>query len=130
MVALIFVRDMSDPLTSLVKKIEQQVNAAAAKHKPGKTLGVFVIVNSADGRADQLRVLAQKESLQRVNLCIGTAPQRYDVSPEADVTAVIYTPTWPPRTQEVVANFALRTGELDDAKSEAILAAVAKVLPK
>ena len=120
---------MSDPLTSLVKKIEQQVNKAAAKHKPGKTLGVFVIVNSADGRADQLRVLAQKESLQRVNLCIGTAPQRYDVSPEADVTAVIYN-LGRRYEQSVTANFALRKGELDDCTTDAIVQALSEALPK
>jgi hypothetical protein len=130
MVALIFVRDLSDPLTSLVKKIDRQVQEASGKRIGGKKLGVFVIVPAADGRADQLHALAKKESLQRVTLGIGNAPPRYEINKEADVTAAVYTINWPPRQQEVVGNFALRTGELDDARCDDILAALAKVLPK
>jgi hypothetical protein len=127
LVALIFVRAMNDPLTSLVKKIDEKVNEASGKH-PNK-LGTFVIIGDKDGRADQLRGVATCESLQRVSLCIGAAPQRYEVNPEADVTVVIYTVGRPGR-QAVTANFALRNGELDEAKCDAILAALANVLPK
>lgn len=118
---------MNDPLTSLVKKIDDKVNAASGKH-PNK-LGTFVIIGDKAGRADELRGLATCESLQRVTLCIGAAPQRYEVNPDADVTIVIYTVGRPGR-QTVTANFALRNDELNDAKSDAILAALANVLPK
>ena len=84
---------MSDPLTGLVKKIDEKVHEASGKHK--NKLGTFVIIGNADGRADQLRELAQRESLQRVTLCIGAAPPRYEVNPEADVTVVIYNPGRP-----------------------------------
>ena len=92
-------------------------------------MGVFVIIGDADGRAEQLRGLAKKESLKRVSLCIGTVPPRYEVNKEADVTVVIYTVGRPGR-QEVVSNFALRKSELDDAKRDTIVASVSKVLPK
>ena len=118
---------MSDPLTSLVKRMDETVNAAAGKY-PQK-LGTFVIIGDAPGRAEDLRGLAECESLKRVTLCIGAAPARYEVNKDADLTVVIYTPGRPGR-QAVTANFALRTGELDDAKSDAIIAALANVLPK
>jgi hypothetical protein len=127
-VALIFVRDMSDPLTGLVKRIDARINEASPKHTKSK-LGTFVIVGDAPGRADQLRSLAQWEGLNRVNLCIGAAPQRYEVNGAADVTVVIYTPGRP-RDNQVVANFAFRSGELTEAQSDAILEALSRVLPK
>jgi hypothetical protein len=117
---------MSEPLTSLVKKMDERVNAAAGKHKAA--LGTYFIFNDRPGLADQLRNLAKKENLKRVSLAIGNAPPRYEVSGEAEVTVVIYSPGR--RRNPVTANFAFRQGELDDEASEAILEALTKVLPK
>ena len=125
---MIFVRETSDPLTSLVKKIDQQVDAAAGKAQ--RTLGVFVIVDSkADGLDKQLRAMAEKEGLKRVSLGIGTPPQNYEVSNEAAVTVVIYN-VGRRGQQKVMANFALRECELDDAQADAIVKALSDVLPK
>jgi hypothetical protein len=118
---------MSDPLTGLVKRIDQKINDASGKYS--NKLGTFVIIGDAAGRAEQLRGLAECESLERVTLCIGAAPPRYEVNAEADVTVVIYSPGRPGR-QTVTANFALRKGELDETKCDAIIAALASVLPK
>ena len=118
---------MSDPLTSLVKTIDQKVNAAAGNHP--RKLGTFVIIGDAHGRADQLRGMAQNEGLGRVTLCIGAAPPRYEVSSEADVTVIIYTVGRPGR-QSVAANFALRKGDLNETKRDAIVEGLSKVLPK
>jgi len=123
------VREISDPLTSLVKQIDQTVTDAASKRKGGQKLGTFLIIGDADCRAEQLRNLAENEELKGVSLCIGAAPAKYEVSSEAEVTVVIYNPGRPGQ-QAVVANFALRKGELDEAKREAIVAALSKVLPK
>jgi hypothetical protein len=120
---------MSDPLTSLVKKIDHRLNEVSGKYAGGRKLGAFVIMPDAPSLADQLRGLAQKESLQRVNLSIGAAPPRYEVNKEADVTVVIYIPGRPGK-QTVAANFALRRRELDETTGEAILAELSKVLPK
>jgi hypothetical protein len=114
-------------LTSLVKKIDQTVHEASAKRPGGQNLGTFLIIGDAAGRADQLHEMAKKEVLHRVTLCIGAAPPRYEVSNEAEVTVVIYTVGRPGR-QEVVANFALRQGELNKTKCDAIVAALSKVL--
>jgi hypothetical protein len=116
-------------LTGLVKKIDKVVDVASGKQPGGQKLVTFVIIGDADGRAEQLRGMAEKEALKRVSLCIGTSPPRYEVSKDADVTVVIYSVGRPGR-QEVVANFALRKGELDEEKGDAILEALSKVLPK
>ncbi len=124
---MIFVREVSDPLTSLVKAIDQKISAASGKYP--KKLGTFVIIGDAEGRVDQLHGLAQSEGIQRVNLCIGNPPPRYEINPEADITVVIYTPGRPTKNV-VTANFALRRGELDESQSIAIVAALTNVLPK
>jgi hypothetical protein len=116
-------------LTSLVKKMDQKVKEATGKYAEGRSLGAYLIVNDTAGLADQLRDMAKTEGLQRVSLCIGAAPPRYEVANEADLTVVIYNPGRR-NQQSVVANFALRRGELDDATSDTIVAALSKVLPK
>jgi hypothetical protein len=118
---------MSDPLTSLVKKIDQRVDAAGKTTRP---LGTYVIFDSsAAGLDQQLRDLAEYEALKRVSLGIGAPPKDYEVSKEADVTVVIYN-VGRRHQQKVTANFALRLGELDEAKIDAIAKAVSEVLPK
>jgi hypothetical protein len=127
LVALIFVRETSDALTSLVKKIDERVDAAAGK--AAQPLGAYVIfVNNSDGLDKNLRGIAECEALKRVNQCIGAPPPAYEVAPEADVTVVIYSVAR--RGQPVTANFALRKGELDDKKADAIVKALSDVLPK
>lgn len=118
---------MSEPLASLVMKIDESIEAASSKY-PQK-LGTFVIIGDAPGRADELRSLAARNPLRRVTLCIGNAPPRYEINPAADVTVVIYTPGRP-RQNEVRANFALRHRELNEQTQGAILDELAKVLPK
>jgi len=104
-------------LASLVKKIDQN----------GTAPNTFVIFSSADGLDKQLRGMAEQEGLHRVSLCIGAPPQRYELSKEADVTVIIYSrQSGPPRSQNVVANFALRKGELNEAKIDAIVEALSK----
>jgi hypothetical protein len=130
LVVLIFANEASDPLTSLVKTIDEKVNEAAGKYQGGQQqLGSYVIFNDATGLADQLRDVAKKEAIQRVSVCIGAVPPRYEVNKEADVTVVIYNPAR--RGQQTVqANFALRKGELTESKRDAIVDALVKVLPK
>jgi hypothetical protein len=114
-------------LTGLVKKIDQQLEAVTGK--TADPVGVYVIfVKDADGLDKQLHGIAEKEALKRVNLCIGAPPEVYEVSPQADVTVVIY--SLARRGQPVMANFALRKGELDEAKTDAIVKALSEVLPK
>jgi hypothetical protein len=115
-------------LTSLVKKIDQRLDAAAGKTP--RALGVYVLFDSNAGGLDrQLRGMAEKETLKRVSLCIGAPPGDYEVTREADVTVVIYR-VGRRRQEKVTANFALRKGELDEAKADAIVKALSEALPK
>lgn len=127
---MIFVREVSDPLTSLVKKIDQRVNeAAASRAKAAPELGTYIIFcKDAEGLDDQLRRLAEYESLTRVSFGIGAPPVDYNLASEADVTVVIYQVGR--RGDPVKANFALRINELDEKRSAAIVEALSKVLPK
>jgi hypothetical protein len=115
-------------LTGLVKKMDEKVDAVAGKWPRG--LGVFVIVdNRADGMDKKLKDFATKEKLKRVSFGIDTPPKNYEVSGAADVTVVIYK-LGQRRREPVTANFALRKHELDKAKTEAIVKALADQLPK
>ena len=115
-------------MTSLVKKIDQRLEAAA--DKTPRALGAYVIfVNNAHGLDKKLRGMAEKEALKRVSLCIGAPPQDYAVAKEADVTVVIYG-VGRRRQEKVTANFALRKGELDEAMADTIVKALSEALPK
>jgi hypothetical protein len=115
-------------LTGLVKKIDQRLEAVAGK--TARPPGAYVLfVNNADGLDKRLRDIADKKALKRVSLCIGAPPKNYEIADEADVTVVIYTLGRRPQ-QHVTANFALRKGELDEAKADAIVKALSDVLPK
>jgi hypothetical protein len=114
-------------LTSLVKKIDQRMQAAVGKTP--RQLGAYVMfMNDSKGLDQRLRSLAEKEKIQRVALGIGVPPPDYEVAGEADVTAVVYSPARRYQ-QHVTANFALRKGELNDAKVNDIVKAVAAMLP-
>ncbi len=115
-------------MTSLVKKIDERVEAAAGKAT--REMGVYVIFdNNGTGLDTRLRGMAEKEALKRVSLCIGVPPADYGVVAEADITVVIYGIA-PRRTEKVTANFALRKGELNEANIEAIVKSLSEVLPK
>src|SRR5688572_26421450 len=91
MVALVFVRDTSDALISLVKKIDQRMQATVGRTT--RPFGAFVMfMNDAGNLEQRLRGLAEKEAIQRVPLGIGVPPGEYEVAAEADVTVVVYLP--------------------------------------
>ncbi len=114
-------------MTSLVKKLDKQLDAAGKSDRPP---GAYIIfVNNSDGLDKQLQGIAEKEALKRVHLCIGAPPDDYAVAKDADVTVVIYK-VGQRRQEKVTANFALRQGELDDAKTDAIVKALSEALPK
>ncbi|MFO0966821.1 MAG: hypothetical protein U0793_14710 [Gemmataceae bacterium] len=115
-------------MTSLVKKIDERMQAAV--HKTRRPAGAFVMfLSDAPGLDQDLRTLADKEALKQVPLGIGAPPPDYAISPDADLTVVVYPPAWR-RDQKVVANFALRKGELDAATADAIVTAISAVLPQ
>jgi hypothetical protein len=119
---MIFAREISDPLTSLVKKID----AATAKNS-GCSMGSFVVFLSDDeGLEKKLKELAKKDKIEHTVLTIDNpaGPRGYGVAKDADVTVVLYT------NRTVKANYAFKKGELKDADINKIVGDVSKILPQ
>ena len=118
---MIFAREISDPLTSLVKKID----AVTAKNSKAN-MGSFIVFMSEDEKlGDKLKALAAKESIKQTIFTIDNpaGPKAYNVAKEADVTVVLY------NNRKVMANYAFKKGELNAAAIEKILADVPKIFP-
>ncbi len=123
---MIFAREISDPLTSLVKTLDKQL-AAIPRRKGEDKLGVFVVFCTDDpNMPKRLEKLIDDEGLKHVVLCTfaPSGPVRYRIAADASHTVLVY------RADIVTANFALRKDELDEDTEEFILKAVKKVLPK
>lgn len=128
LVALIFAREVSDPLTSLVKDIDKQLEEAAAQRIGARKLGVYVVFcNNDPTLKQQLQALLAKEKFKHVVLCTDDAegPRAYRVAREAETTAVIYV-----NSNRVMANFPLKKGELNEDKAKEITQELTKVLPR
>src|SRR5262249_55255830 len=120
---MVFAREISDNLTSLVKKID----ACNGKHKEAK-MGSFVVFVGADEEVEKkLKDLAEKEDLKHMVLATMEAEsghEKYKVAKDADVTVVLY------NKQEVKANYAFKKGELKKEAIDKIVADVKKILPE
>jgi hypothetical protein len=118
---MIFAREISDPLTSLVKKID----AATEKHNDAR-MGSFVVFLSDDeGLEGKVKDLIDKQKLEHVVLTIDNAqgPPNYEIAKDADVTVVLY------EKQNVKANYAFKKGKLKDKDVDKIVADLSKILP-
>ena len=121
-VAMVFARDVSEPLTKLIKELD----SCTAKHGDAKMGSFVVFLSDEESLAKQLKEVADKEKLQHTVLAIDNSagPQNYKVAKDADVTVVLYT------EGNVKANFAFKKGEMKDADVKTILASVPKILPE
>jgi hypothetical protein len=113
---MIFARDVSDSLTSLVKKIDE------ANDKT-KGMGSFVIFCSdSEGLDKKLKEVADKEKLKHTVLAIDnpSGPEPYKIAKDADVTVVLYD------KRKVLGNYTFKKGELKDKDIEKIMADLSK----
>ena len=104
---MIFAREVSDSLTSLVKKID----AETAKNSKAK-MGSFVVFMSDDEKmGDKLKALSEKSGFKKTLLTLDNpaGPDGYEVSKDADITVVFY------NKRKVMANHAIKKGELNEA---------------
>jgi hypothetical protein len=118
---MVFARQTSGPLTSLVKKLDE----ATIKHRNRK-LGSFVVILSDDtGTAEKLIALAEKEKIQQTILALGEAdgPDGYDVAAEADVTVVLYV------GRVVKANYAFKKGKMTTDDVNRIVGDLSRIVP-
>ena len=101
-VAMIFAREVSEPLTTLIKKLDSATEA----NKDAKMGSFVVFLSDAEDLQSKLKEVADKESLKNIILSIDNpaGPKGYKVSKEANVTVVLYA------NHNVKANFRLRQG--------------------
>ncbi len=88
-------------------------------------MGSFVVfLNDDPSLLGALKGLAEKEGVKQTVLATfaPAGPPSYHVSPDAAVTVVLYT------HHKVVANYAFREGDLNDAAIDAIVADLPKIL--
>lgn len=119
---MIFAREVSDSLTSLVKKID----AATVKNSKAKMGSFVVFLSSDEGLGDKLGALVKKEGLKKCILSIGETPggpPKYEVAKDAEVTIVLY------NNRKVAVNQAFRKGELNAKAVENIVSQLSKILP-
>jgi hypothetical protein len=118
-VAMVFAREVSPELTSLLKKLD----SCCAKNTECKMGSFVVFCSDAEGLEGKLKKLAKDADLKKVVLSIDNpaGPSEYKVAKAADVTVVLY------RERKVKANFAFKKGELKDKDIDAIVAAVPKI---
>ena len=115
---MIFAREISDPLTSLVKKVDE----ANAKNK---SMGSFVVFLSDDeSLSGKLKSMAEKQGLKNTALTIENpaGPRGYDIAKDADVTVVLY------RSKNVKANHAFKKGAFKAGDVEKVLGELPKIL--
>ena len=113
-VVLVFAREMTNPLTRLVKKLDAEV----AKRKSARLRAIVVILSDDDALETSLKDYGKKQAIKHVHLAImePDGPKLYKVSKEADVTVVMY------KKRKVEANHAFKKGELNEKGVEKILA--------
>ena len=117
---MIFAREVSGPLTSLVK----QLDAVTAKNQAADMGSFVVFCSDAEPLEKQLKQLGAKEQLKHLILSIDNpaGPTPYNVSKDADITVVLY------NKSKVVANYTFKKGEFNDKAVEKILADVPKIV--
>jgi hypothetical protein len=120
-VAMIFARETSPALTTLIKKID-----VATQHNKNHEMGSFVVfLSDKEGLDKELKSMANAAGLKKIVLAIDNpaGPQKYKVAKDADVTVVLYT------EHLVKANYAFKKGELKNTDIDQIVADVAKIVP-
>src|SRR5687767_8100248 len=120
---MIFAREVSAPLTSLVKQLDK----ATADNTSCK-MGSFVVFLGKDEDTEKaLKSMAEKEGIKNMVLSVmdtPTGPPKYSIAKDAAVTVVLY------NKREVKANHAFKKGELTDKDVEKIVSEVSKILPE
>jgi hypothetical protein len=119
---MIFAREISDNLTSLVKKMDE----ATAKHSDCSMGSFVVFCNDDEDLQQKLKDLVEKQKLKKIILTIDNpaGPKAYNIAKEADVTVVLYT------RSNVKVNHAFKKGELKKADIDKIVSEVSKILPE
>ncbi|MBI3408377.1 MAG: hypothetical protein HY040_08470 [Planctomycetes bacterium] len=117
---MIFAREASDSLTSLVKKID----AATVENKDKSMCSFVTFLTDEEGAADKLKKVAEKAGLKKLVFAVDNVagPKDYKIAKDADVTVVLY------NKRTVEANHTFRKGELNTAAVEKVVGDLKKIL--
>jgi len=118
---MIFAREISDPLTSLVKKVNETNKDKAEK------MGSFVVFLSDDEAMEKnLKALAEKEKLDKTTLMLDnpSGPEGFHISKKADVTVILYV------GKTVKVNRAYAKGEFKADEVDKVIKDLPKILDK
>jgi uncharacterized protein (TIGR03067 family) len=121
-VVLVFTRELSSPLVSLITK----TNAAIGEHKNAKLHGAVVFLGEDDWLTDRRLIgMMGDAKLKDIVLALDKAagPPAYKLHKEASVTILLYA------RQTVKANFTFAKGAMTEADVKNILAELPKILP-
>ena len=116
---MVFAREISDPLTSLVKKVNE------TNKDKGSKMGSFVVFLSDDeGMEKKLKGLAEKEKVDKTWLMLDnpSGPADYNLAKKADVTVILY------RGKTVKVNRAYKKDEFKAEEVEKIIKDLPKIL--
>ena len=119
---MVFAREISDPVTSLVKKID----AATSKNSSAHMASFAVFLSDQEGLDKKLKEFADKETIKKTALTIDNpaGPGPYKIAKDADVTVLLYV------KKNVKANYAFKKGEMKQQDVEKILTDLSKILPE
>jgi hypothetical protein len=119
-VAMIFAREASEPLTTLITKLD----AVTVKNADKKMGSFAVFCNDSESLQAKLKNLADQQKLQKFTLAIDnpTGPEPYKIAKDADVTVVLY------NRSKVIANYTFKKGELNAQSVEKIVAEASKIV--
>src|SRR5438552_14260865 len=122
-VAIVFAREASAPVTSLVKKIDACTAKNAKEHKM-KSFAVFM--SDEEGLDKKLKELSEKDKIEKCILTIDnpSGPKAYKIDKDADVTVLLYV------NKTVKVNHAFKKCELNDEAIAKVLKDVPKMFEK
>lgn len=120
-VAVVFARELTPQVKSLIKQIDQ----STAKNEANDMCSFAVFCSDREKLNDELKSFATSEKIDRTVLSIDNpaGPKNYKIHQDAEVTVFFY------RSLTVKSNHAFRKGELNDAAVAKVVAEVKTILP-
>ncbi len=121
-VAMVFTRELSPGVVSLIKRLD----AATAANRDADLASCVIVLNDAKGTAPALAQWANAEKIANTILATYApgGPAKYNLSPDAAVTVLLYV------NQKVKATHAFRAGDLKNPGVDAVLADLPKILTR
>jgi hypothetical protein len=118
---MIFTREINDPLTGLVKKLDAQVGKAGKN----KMAAIVVVLTDDEGAEKKLKDLADVEQIKNVSLAVlenPAGPPAYKIAKDAEVTVLLY------KQHKVAANHAFKKGQFSEKSVEEVVADLPKII--